>query len=1828
MPGTPGAPSATVTSTGSVIWSWTPAGDATSYELALSSKTSEIVSAPTLASCTLTGFLPNSLSEVVVRGSNTFGPGEFSGEGTAYSLAAAPVSLTVVSVTTDTVSLSWGDNGNPAGTTYGVEKSTFAGGFLAYSTFTAASATVGQLEPGGTYFFRVGAFNNDAVATTFANVVSTLTDANLPGVPGTPAALVLSTGDIQWSWTAAPRASQYKVYEVSDLQNPLAVLPGTSVTFAGLGTNSQQTIVVVGTNSFGGGQATPAVSTYTFAAVPSGLAVLGVTSLYVSLTWSVNGNPAGTVFELQKATDGVLYTTHSTYTVAGATVAGLSASSSYYFQLRAFNGESAPTAFTAAVSTLTDASGGVPPPGPAGGPTAFSVSTGDVVWEWTAASDADGYRVYLATKTNELLATPAGNGTTQGGLDPDAAAGIVVVPFNEVDVGPLSSSGTARTMAGVPVSPTVTAVTAHAVALAWGAAGNPNTTVYEVQKASTGASFLAHSTYSAPSALVEGLTAGTTYDFQVRSFNAANVPTGFSVTASTRTDLAVPSVPGLPTPTVLSTGSISWSWTAALDASSYQVFPASAASTLIASPTAATAAFGDIPANTAAIIVVRGVNGFGNGPLTAAATAYTFAGVPTALTVRSVTSLYASLTWSAGVNPPNTTFELQKATDGATFTTHSTYTVTVTTVPGLLASTSYYFRIRAYNDASVATDFSATVSTLTDASGGVPPPGLAGTPSVVGVSTGHVFWQWTAASDAAGYRVYLATQPASLLATVASNEFVQGGLGPNEAAGVFVVPFNDTDVGQDSASGSARTLARPPAGLAFTAVTQTSAGLTWSADGNSAATVYEVQVATDGGEFVSESTGTATTTMVGDLTTSATYSFRVRAYNADSVASDFSGTISTVTPVAAPGASGTPVPTAVSTDTVVWSWTAAAGATSYEVRRATGTSELMAVPTSTGVAFLGLGPNVLSGIVVRGVNAGGGGALSGSATAYTLARAPTALALVAVSSVSVDVSWSADGNPSGTIFEVQVATEGGAFAAYSTTTAAALSVGGLSAAATYSLQVRAYNDDSVPTAFSGTVSTRTLGAFPGPAGSPAGTAVSTGDVSWAWTASSNATSYEVRLATDTAQLLASPATNSVVLVGYGPNTVSSVVVRGVNALGAGPLSGAGSVYILATVPAALSVTSVSSLTIGLSWTAAGNFAGTVFELQAATDAVTFATASTGTATSVLLPGLQPGTTHDFRVRAFNGNGVASAFSGTVSTPTLAPAPGTPGTPSATDASTDTVSWAWAAAPGASSYEVRRASNPAEVIVSTGAAAVTFLTLGPNAASGIVVRGVNAVGAGPLSASATRYTLARPPTSLAVVSVASSAVSVSWSGDGDPAGTVFEVHVATDGGVFAAYSTTTAGSLTATGLLPSATYSLKVRAFNAEGVDTAFSATVSTRTGLALPGAPGTPVATVLSTGGVFWSWAPGTGASSYELVLASNTAEALASPTGPSATLTGFTPNSVSSVVVRGINATGTGPLSVAGSAVTFAAAPTAMAVMRVTSLWAHIAWSGGTNPDGTLYSVEKSTDNVAFLAHSTYVVAAATVTGLSASTTYYFRAAALNSAAVVTGYSNTAATTTDASGGLAPPGVPGVPAPVVTSTGDVSWSWTAALDATSYKVFLATKPAELLAAPAGLSVVLSLYGPNSVSSVVVRGVNEVEDGPPSAAVSTWTFALPPGTPALVSVGSATVTLTWGPGGNPGGTRFELETSTDGGPFALSSATVSSTATLTGLTASTTYEFRVRAANDNLVATAYATSVTTRTLPALPGTPGTPAALVLSSGPPPTSSSSRARPPRSSRPRP
>jgi hypothetical protein len=102
---------------------------------------------------------------------------------------------------------------------------------------------------------------------------------------------------------------------------------------AGLSPNRLYEVLVRAVNA-GGESASAPASRYTAAAAPAGLAIVAVGSSAASLAWTPGGNPAGTIYELQRSTGGAFMTAWSgsgdTFTDAG-----LAAGAFYLFALGA-----------------------------------------------------------------------------------------------------------------------------------------------------------------------------------------------------------------------------------------------------------------------------------------------------------------------------------------------------------------------------------------------------------------------------------------------------------------------------------------------------------------------------------------------------------------------------------------------------------------------------------------------------------------------------------------------------------------------------------------------------------------------------------------------------------------------------------------------------------------------------------------------------------------------------------------------------------------------------------------------------------------------------------------------------------------------------------------------------------------------------------------------------------------------------------------------------------------------------------------------------------------------------------------------------------------------------------------------------------------------------------------------------------------------------------------------------------------------------------------------------------------------------------------------------
>lgn len=507
-----------------------------------------------------------------------------------------------------------------------------------------------------------------------------------------------------------------------------------------------------------------------------------------------------------------------------------------------------------------------------------------------------------------------------------------------------------------------------------------------------------------------------------------------------------------------------------------------------------------------------------------------FDNVPSSAT--SFTALAAgtgtiSLAWTASDNPYGAAFDgsylVQYSSDPAVAFSTTAAQLTVSTsnvaplaaqsyaVGGLLANTTYFFRIWSANIGLNYSPISdgATAATLAQAP-------VANAPAFLGVFGTSVTAQWAAlaaapsSATAEGYRVEASstnfsagTVYSSATIAVAQSTLTVSGLSLNTTYFIRTASLNWAGAPNYTTLGSTVTLAAPPSALAVGAVSSTSVSLSWSAGGNPVWTPYEVSLSTDDFltsfstpvAFAANLTAAATTLSLAGGTT---YYFRVRAQNAAAVETAFSAAASTVT---VPGLLTSISTSAPSTTAASWSWTNTAGPAvqSYSVYTASN-AVLLATTGALSFARTGLSTNTAYGVRIGAVDATGPGPLSPPVTAYTLAAAPSASAFTGVHLSSLTLSWSANGNPGGTLYEVYRSTDNIAFVVLSTQTAATLSdtqIGN----ATFYYKVRAKNGDGLATAFDVTLSTFLAGLTPA---APSGLTASNPDgglVTLAWTPS-------------------------------------------------------------------------------------------------------------------------------------------------------------------------------------------------------------------------------------------------------------------------------------------------------------------------------------------------------------------------------------------------------------------------------------------------------------------------------------------------------------------------------------------------------------------------------------------------------------------------------------------------------------------------------------------------------------------------------------------------------
>jgi len=428
----------------------------------------------------------------------------------------------------------------------------------------------------------------------------------------------------------------------------------------------------------------------------------------------------------------------------------------------------------------------------------------------------------------------------------------------------------------------------------------------------------------------------------------------------------------VPEAVVLGTSSINWSWDQGTItvADGYSLYSASSSIfiTTMAFVSPANYTQTGLKPNSQTSIMVSAYNLGGYGPLQKSSTFYTFAAVPSSLTITSASFETVALTWDPQGNTPATPYEISMCSslagdcfnDPVAISTPVPFSVnhvsTSVALNQLSASQLYYFRVRARNGSGVETAFDTTVvSTIT----------VAGVSNLTGtaISSSAISWSWNEVPGAGiYYEIYdvnLGTANKVFAGSTTYNYFTQNFLAPNSSHTVTVNAAKDnaglgTVRGPLAFSGGVFTLTdvpTPGTPNVFTNVSTGSFRANWITNGNPDGTIYKLTISThaDFVEYSSFTTVSPSMDFLG-LQPNERYYVTLNAINNSGAEGATVQLGSKYTLARAPLAM-VPVATTMSGITLGWETADNSSTTIYEVR---GTTENFNLSITTYVPFAAL----------------------------------------------------------------------------------------------------------------------------------------------------------------------------------------------------------------------------------------------------------------------------------------------------------------------------------------------------------------------------------------------------------------------------------------------------------------------------------------------------------------------------------------------------------------------------------------------------------------------------------------------------------------------------------------------------------------------------------------------------------------------------------------------------------------------------------------------------------------------------------------------------------
>ncbi|MBL7851126.1 MAG: fibronectin type III domain-containing protein [Cyclobacteriaceae bacterium] len=645
-------------------------------------------------------------------------------------------------------------------------------------------------------------------------------------------------------------------------------------------------------------------------------------------------------------------------------------------------------------------------------------------------------------------------------------------------------------IANQPITPSTTSFLAS-----WNTVSGATSYRLDVSTVTNFASFVSgynNLAVTATSQSVTGLSAGTTYYYRVRAVNA----NGSSGNSNTVTAITLPVAPTASSGTGGTASSFTANWGAVASATSYRldVSTSSGFGSFVTGYNNLTVSGTSQPVtglavNTTYYYRVRAVNGGGTSANSTVITMATATSPPSVSGATSISTTSFVANWSTVAGAASYRLDVSTASDFSSFVSgfnNFSAIGTSQSITGLIAGTTYYYRVRTVNSYGSISNSSSNATTIT-----LPNAPTLNAATTIGQTSFNV--TWNAIPGATTYWVYVSTSTAFDTFVAGYNAYPHAatsisisGLTGNTTYYVKVRAVNLSGASADSNVISALTLPVAPIGLQGSSIQASSFTAGWASAGVSSYRL-DVSGASDFSSFVSGYNNllvNSTSQSVTGLSVNTTYYFRVRSVNATGVSSN-SVTQTVITQPVTPTATAA---TGVQVFSFTANWNAAAGAVSYLLDVATDGSFVNLVAgygglsvTGTSQSVTGLNPSTTYYYRLRSINVvGTQSGYSNSISVATPSFVPVASAATSITTSSFLASWNPIPGATGYLLYVSTnASFSPCISGYNGTaeTTTSRTVGGLQPNATYYYRVKA-TAGAQTSAESNTVSILTLPSAP------------------------------------------------------------------------------------------------------------------------------------------------------------------------------------------------------------------------------------------------------------------------------------------------------------------------------------------------------------------------------------------------------------------------------------------------------------------------------------------------------------------------------------------------------------------------------------------------------------------------------------------------------------------------------------------------------------------------------------------------------------------------------